>query len=150
MTVIGVTVVEARGTNTGVPAADTCTADHASPRTTDARLGLIVENYWEERTNLMQCNAIVISKTRVRSEAFQGQPFRVSLVGKGRLGGNAMMMRPSKETSVLAKTIKGRKEPDQTTIWEHKVLKHHLILASSSCCKSVSKHYASEPLNRHL
>ena len=26
------------------------------------------------------------------------------------------MMRPSKETSVLAKMIKGRKEPDQTTI----------------------------------
>jgi hypothetical protein len=74
VTVIGVTVIEARGTNTGVPAADTCTADHASPRTTDARLGLIVENYWEERINLMQCNAIVISKTRVKSEAFQSQP----------------------------------------------------------------------------
>ena len=49
MTVIGVIVVEARGTNTGVPAAVTCTADHASPRTTDAELCLIVENCWEER-----------------------------------------------------------------------------------------------------
>ncbi len=44
VTVIGVTVVEALGTNTGVPAAVTCTADHASPRRTEAKLCLIVEN----------------------------------------------------------------------------------------------------------
>ena len=84
----------------------------------------------------IQCNAIVISKTRVRSEAFQGQPFRVSLVGKGRLGGNAMMMRPSKETSVLAKIIKGRKEATRSTTWERNVLKRHLNLDLYSCCKS--------------
>jgi hypothetical protein len=52
VTVIGVTVVEARGTKTGVPAAVTCAAENANARTPDTMFCLIVNKEWKERYQL--------------------------------------------------------------------------------------------------
>jgi hypothetical protein len=78
VTVIGVTVVEARGTKTGVPAAATCAAENPNARTLDAIFRLIVN---KERKERCQLSTIGVWKTRVRSEAFQVQPREERKVG---------------------------------------------------------------------